>query len=176
MHVNFQNLDTKLIFIEYSDASLGNLSHEATQGGHMLVLNGENCKLSPICWNSKKRLHCVVWGTIADETLAMADVINTRVFLSTLYGELSSDKNPALKCITACYCLHDVVYSNKFVTEKRLRLEISSIKEMTERGNVKHRPNAVDFSLYNARHVCRVKSREHLAPLLNEVERAILVE
>ena len=34
-------------------------------------------------------------------------------------------------------------------------------------------PNALDFWVYNARHACRVKSRERLATLLSEVERAI---
>ena len=135
VQLKFQNLGTEPVFMVYSDASFGNLSDGATQGGHMIFLGGENGKVSPICWNSKK-LRRVVRSTLAGETLAMADGIDTGVFLSTLYGELSRNKNPVLKCITDCNSLHDAIYSNKFVTEKRLRLEISGIKEMTERGTV----------------------------------------
>ena len=35
-------------------------------------------------------------------------------------------------------------------------------------------PNALDFSLYNARHSCIVKCRERLATLYSEVERILL--
>ena len=135
VQLKFQNLGTEPVFMVYSHASFGNLSDGATQGGHMIFLGGENGKVSPICWNSKK-LRRVVRSTLAGETLAMANGIDTGVFLSTLYGESSRNKNPVLKCITDCHSLHDAIYSNKFVTEKRLRLEISGIKEMTERGTV----------------------------------------
>ena len=40
--------------------------------------------------------------------------------------------------------------------------------------SVKPRPNALDFSLYNARHSCIVKCRERLATLCSEVERVLL--
>ena len=40
--------------------------------------------------------------------------------------------------------------------------------------DVKPWPNALDFSLYNARHSCIVKCRERLATLYSEVERVLL--
>ena len=40
--------------------------------------------------------------------------------------------------------------------------------------SVKPWPNALDFSLYNARHSCIVKCRERLATLYSEVERVFL--
>ena len=40
--------------------------------------------------------------------------------------------------------------------------------------SVKPWPNALDFSLYNARHSCVVKCRERLATLYSEVERVLL--
>ena len=42
-----------------------------------------------------------------------------------------------------------------------------------KRGSLKPWPNALDFSLYNARHACRVKCRESLANFLSEVASAI---
>ena len=39
---------------------------------------------------------------------------------------------------------------------------------------IKPWPNALDFSLYNARHSCIVKCRERLATLYSEVERVLL--
>ena len=40
-------------------------------------------------------------------------------------------------------------------------------------SSLKPWPNALDFSLYNARHVCWVKCRERLATLLSEVESSV---
>ena len=44
----------------------------------------------------------------------------------------------------------------------------------TSHGYIKPWPNALDFSLYNARHACRVKCRERLATLLSEVESSVI--
>jgi len=53
-----------------------------TQEEHMIFLAGENGKVSPNCWNSKRLCH-VVRSTLAGETLALADGIDTGAFLST---------------------------------------------------------------------------------------------
>ena len=134
--LKFQHLgDSDLSLVVYSDASLGNLVDGGTQGGHVILLVGQGGRCSPIHWSSK-RIRRVVRSTLAGETLAMADGIDDGIFFATLYAELTVGKpDPKVLpicCVTDCKALFEAIKSNKFVTEKRLRLEISAIKEKLE--------------------------------------------
>ena len=83
----------------------------------------------------------MVRSTLAGETLAMAEGIDVAIFVSTLFTELTTG-TPApdglpLICMTDCKSLHDALKSTKQVSEKRLRLEISGVKELMEKNIVK---------------------------------------
>ena len=141
MTLRFQPLgDKNLSLLIYSDASLGNLVDGGTQGGYVILLVGEDGKFSPISWSSKK-IRRVVRSTLAGETLACADAVDEGMFLSSLYAELTTGtadpKLLPLVCVTDCKSLADAVKSTKSVTEKRLRLDISAIKELIESQQVK---------------------------------------
>ncbi|KAL2093504.1 hypothetical protein ACEWY4_010816 [Coilia grayii] len=134
--LNFQHLgrDPGLKLVLFSDASFGNLSDGGTQGGHLIVLMGENGKFSPLSWQSK-RVKRVVRSTLAGETLAMSEGIDNAIFLAMLFSELTSgctDHSPPIICVTDNHSLVDALKSTKSVSEKRLRLEISSIKELVQ--------------------------------------------
>ena len=62
--LKFQYLREKLQLVVFSDASLGNLPHGGTQGGHLILLMGQNGKFSPLSWQSKK-IRRVVRSTLA---------------------------------------------------------------------------------------------------------------
>ena len=123
----------------FSDSSLGNLSDGGTQGGHFVALVGQNGHFSPITWQSK-RIRRVARSTLASETLAMADAIDSAIFLASLYTEIMSGKaDPThlpITCLTDCHSLWDAIRSTKQVSEKRLRLEISSIRELIQTGQI----------------------------------------
>ena len=53
------------------------------------MLMGEDGKFSPICWQSK-RIRRVVRSTLAGETLALADGIDSAFYLATIYSELTT--------------------------------------------------------------------------------------
>lgn len=121
--LNFQHLgsDNTQRMIMLSDASFGNLSGGGTQGGHLIILMGENGKFSPLAWQSK-RVKRVVCSTLAGETLAMSDGIDNAIFLSTLFSELTvgSVEHPTtISCVTDNHSLVDAVQSTKSVTEKK---------------------------------------------------------
>lgn len=103
--LNFQHLgsDNALRMIVFTDASFGNLSDGGTQGGHLIILMGENVKFSPLAWQSK-RVKRVVRSTLTGETLAMSDRIDNAIFLSTLFSELTvgSVEHP-----TTIFCVTD---------------------------------------------------------------------
>ena len=124
----------------FSDASLGNLPDGGTQGGTLITLTGDNGKFSPLCWQSR-RIRRVVRSTLAGETLAMSDGIDNAIFLATLFSELTTGtaelNAPALICVTDNHSLYDALKSTKQVTEKRLRLDISGIKELIQSKTIK---------------------------------------
>ncbi len=134
--LNFQHLgsDSALKMIVYSDASFGNLP----DGGHLILLMGEDGKFSPLSWQSK-RVKRIVRSTLAGETLAMSDGIDNAIFLSTLFSELTTGDakhTVPVICITDNHSLLDALKSTKSVTEKRLRLEMSSIKKLIQTQKV----------------------------------------
>ena len=70
----------------------------------------------------------------------MAEGIDVAIFVSTLFTVLTTG-TPApdglpLICMTDCKSLHDALKTTKQVGEKRLRLEISGIKELMEKNIV----------------------------------------
>ena len=140
VELNFQHLsnESHLKMVTFTDASFANLSDGGTQGGHLIVLMGENGHFCPISWQSK-RIKRIVRSTLAGETLAMSEGIDSAIFLSTLFSELSAG-NPdcpvPIICVTDNFSLVDALRSTKCVTEKRLRLEISSIKELIQTKRV----------------------------------------
>lgn len=134
--LTFQHLgnDHALKLVMFSDASFGNLPDGGSQGGHLIVLMGEDGKFSPLAWQSK-RVKRVVRSTLAAETLAMSDGIDNAVFLAMLFSELTTggtEHSPPITCVTDNHSLADALKSTKSVSEKRLRLEMSSIKELIQ--------------------------------------------
>ena len=131
--------NSPLKLIAFSDASLGNLKDGATQGGNFIVLMGNDGHFSPLSWQSK-RIRRVVRSTLAGETLALTESMDTAIFLATLYSELSTGiadpKSIPITCVVDNKSLCEAVKSNKHVTERRLRLEISHIKELVNTNQI----------------------------------------
>lgn len=71
----------------------------------------------------------------------MSDGIDNAMFLATLYSELTTGEaglnTLPLICVTDNHSLFDALKSTKQVTEKRLRLEISSIKELLQANSIR---------------------------------------
>jgi hypothetical protein len=106
-----------------------------SQGRYLVLLVGESGRFSPIWWNSKKICTVVIRSTLAAETLALAEGIDNSIFLCTLLAELMYGCKPypaifPIECHTDCNSLYEALKSVKSVSEKRLRLDITSIKEL----------------------------------------------
>ena len=84
----------------------------------------------------------MVRSSLAGETLAMADAIDSAIFIATLYAELTTGQPKSLSipitCIVDNRSLYDAIKSMKSVAEKRLRLEITNIKELVNNGQIKN--------------------------------------
>ena len=73
--------------------------------------------------------------------MALTDALDNGIFLATLYSELyygiADYKTIPIVSIVDNRSLCEAVKSNKYVSERRLRLEISHIKELLNNGQVK---------------------------------------
>ena len=98
-----------------------------------------NVRFSPFSWQSK-RIRRVVRITLAGEALALADGVNSGMFLATLFAELITRKAKPLlliSCVTGNHSLYGAVKSTKFVADKGLRIEISNIKVLIQHRQIK---------------------------------------
>ena len=89
----------------------------------------------PLSWSSK-RIRRVVKSTLAAETLALQDGLDDAFYIMELYQFILGEKI-GITAITDSLSLYNAVYSSKVVEEKRLRIDISSIKELIEKKVVK---------------------------------------
>jgi hypothetical protein len=133
--LKFQHLgsEDKLHLLVYSDASLGNLYDGGTQGGHIILLVGQDGLFSPLYWQSR-RIRRIVRSTLAGETMALADGIDSAVFIATLFMELmkgcATPELLPITCVVDNMSPVEAMKSVKVVADKRLRLDISGIKEL----------------------------------------------
>ena len=140
--LQFKDLGEHVELMLFSDASFGNLPDGGSQGGFVMLLLGENGNVNPVTWQSKK-IRRVVRNTLSSEALALADGIDCASSVATLYNELISNKSTPeggtcipIKCVIDNKDLYEALHSTKNVSERRLRLEISYIKEMIQKGDL----------------------------------------
>ena len=102
-------------------------------------MKGINGKSSPVTWQSKK-IRRVVRSTLASEALALADGVDCVLSIAMLLNELLFDDYNSNKIPIKCYVdnndLYRAIYSEKHVTERRLRIEINSFKQLIENKDI----------------------------------------
>ena len=131
----------------YADASLGNLPDGGSQGGYVIFMVDSNGACAPIEWQSV-RIRRVVRSTLAAETLAMADALDAAILIESMWKEMAGPKcKISIEGITDCHSLFDAVNSSKAVTDKRLRIEMSMLREMQERGEMELRWTENEYQL-----------------------------
>ena len=95
---------------------------------------------APIAWKSNK-LKRVVKSTLSAETLALEEALGSSFMIKSLLSELlnkemKSDLFP-IYCYTDNKSILDTINSTKVLTEKRLKVDVCIIREMTEKQDVK---------------------------------------
>ena len=113
------NMD-HLRIVVYSDASYANLANGGSQGGHIVFLNDDSNNCCPLAWNSTK-IKRVVRSTLAAETLAFVDGLETAYLMAKTIGELISGEKETLLpiyCLTDNKSLFDAEHTLKTVNDK----------------------------------------------------------
>ena len=125
--------DLKLVV--FSDASHANLPDGVSSaGGFIIFLVGSNKRCCPLAWEAKK-IRRVVKSTLAAETLSLVEALDMAFYLGSILSEILSIKIP-IECQVDNKSLHENLHSTKNVTEKRLRIDLASVKEMLQKGEV----------------------------------------
>ena len=119
----------------FSDASFANMSDCKSQGGFIIFLADEKGKRCPIMWKSRK-IRRVVGSTLAAETLALVEVAESAYYLRKILEDIGMEGNIPIKCFVDNRSLVDALRSMKKVDNKYLRINIASLKDMIDRGDI----------------------------------------
>ena len=137
----FPNLGDPLNWelITFSDASFGNLCNGTQSCGGYIVLLAGNKSCSALAWKSGK-VKRVVKSTLAAEGLILSEALDEAIFIkkiicNTLNIEFSPENLPIVG-ITDQEGLAKNLNSTKLVDDKRLRIDLASIKENLMKGMI----------------------------------------
>ena len=129
------NLDSAKIVV-FCDASYGNLADGSSQGGHIVFMSDETGTCSPINWSSRK-LKRVVRSTLAAETLAAVESLDSAYLVGNLFAEIFSEtKMREIEIHTDNRSLYDTVRTSNVPEDKRLRIDIAALRETLEKDGV----------------------------------------
>ena len=136
-HITFPPLhlpSTRIVM--YSDSSFNNLPKGGSQGAHIVFLVDKHNHSCPIAWRSN-RIRRVARSTIAAETLALMDGIDTATFLIHLCAEVTLiTQNSQVVALTDNLSLHEAASTTTLISDRRLRIELSAIREMQDRQEI----------------------------------------
>ena len=122
--------------ISHSDASHNNLPDGSSQGGYVTFLMGEGGKIAPIRWQSKK-LERVAKSPLASETLALGVAADAGFMIACMVQEVFRLPSlPVVECFTDNASLIETLKTSNITSDTRLRVEISSLRQMITKGEI----------------------------------------
>ena len=142
---NLQSQDWKILIRQidiknprmcvFCDASHANLSGGASQIGYIIFVHDDSGNCVPLTWVSKKARR-VARSTLAAETLSAADAADCAIFLKHIIEEIIDIKLPPVTVFVDNKSLHDAVKSTGLISERRLIIELASLREMQEESKI----------------------------------------
>ena len=121
----------------YTDASLGNLNNgtDSTGGYLVFLVNCNSGDAAILDWQANK-IRRVVRSTLAAETLSLCEGLEASIHLNSIIEEMTGS-SLEIHAIIDNRSVVDAVRSTTTVDDKRLRRDISAVKQMLELGEVK---------------------------------------
>ena len=102
----------------------------------MVFVQGENGKVAPISWQSKK-LARVTKTPLASETLALCEGADAAFLVASQLTEMFGlSKMPEINCFVDNVSLKETLNTSTIVSDKRLRVDIARLREMVHRGEI----------------------------------------
>ena len=124
-----------LCIVCFADASFGNLPTGASQGAYIIFLVDKTGRANLISWQSRK-LKRVCTSTLSAEALAAIEALNASIFFRELLIEVLGVKNISLRALTDNKSLTDTIELLTVVEDKRLRIDIASLRESIQNDYV----------------------------------------
>ena len=122
--------------IAFSDATYASLNDGASQGAFIIFIQGSNGLVAPVCWQSKK-LNRVTKSPLASETLAVSEAADAGYLVACMISEIFALSKPVtIKCYTDNKWLYESVQSTTIPSDRRLRVDLSRIREMVNQSEV----------------------------------------
>ena len=122
--------------LAYSDATYASLEDGSSQGGQILLIQGEDNVVAPISWQSKK-LERVTKSPLASETLALGEAADAGFFVSSLVKEIFDlSVLPPVHCFTDNKSLTSALETYNLISDRRLRVDIARLREMVSKKKV----------------------------------------
>ena len=130
---------SKWVVEAYGDAGIRTLPDNVSSCGAQVVLirNKDSDEVCTLSWKGRK-LKRVVTSSTASETLALNDVVSKIISLKALMCELCGPDVDGIpvNLYTDSKNLVNAVNSTSMVEDPRLRLEVASLKESLQKGEV----------------------------------------
>lgn len=128
--------NTKQIELEcYADATHASLEDGSSQGAYIVAAKGK-MGLIPLSWQSKK-LHRITKSPLASEASAVCEGADAAYLIAATMKEVYPQKDVKVVCITDSKSLFDNLKTTKVNADKRLRVDMSRLKEMAIEEEVK---------------------------------------
>ena len=125
-----------LKILAFSDATYASLEDGSSQGGQILLIQGENNKVVPISWRSKK-LDRVTKSPLASETLALSEAADSGFLMSSLIQEIFGlSVLPPVHCFTDNESLTRALGTSNLISDRRLRVDIARLREMVSKKEI----------------------------------------
>ena len=129
--MKFQPIEKQSKLVVYVDAAFGNVHDGESQSACLIFFVNPSENFNLISWQSK-RIKIMVRSSMAAEALAMLGEIDSGLYIAALLNELIYDKSEQkvpIHRVADNKSLCDALPSNKYVTEKRLRIDIDVYKK-----------------------------------------------
>ena len=130
--LKFQQLQKPFHLVAFCDASHANLKDGSSQGGVIIFLEGKDGKIAPISWSLRK-IRRVCQSTLAAETMALLEASETCCWISHIINELLKTPLETTEIFSDNKSLYETAHSTTAVEEKRLRVDISAIRQSISR-------------------------------------------
>jgi hypothetical protein len=128
--------NTKQIELEcYADATHASLEDGSSQGAYIVAVKGK-LGLIPLSWQSKK-LHRITKSPLASEASAVCEGADATYLIAATMKEVYPQTDVKVVCKTDSKSLFDNLKTTKVNADKRLRVDMSRLKEMAIEEEVK---------------------------------------
>ena len=125
-----------LKILSFSDATYASLEDGSSQGGQIILIQGENNKVVPISWQSKK-LDRVTKSPLASETLALSEAADSGFLISSIVQEIfGMSVLPPVHCFTDNESLTRALGTSNLISDRRLRVDMARLREMVSKKEI----------------------------------------